>query len=269
MHRQRATTFCSSDREFLAAHGARERRIGTVASTDPGSRPIACPWTQRATGVGVVVGVAGSVIAGFVAARRRLAKSRTRDRRPPQSARRRSLEVPAVRDRDDLVDPETGLLDGRYFAVALEQRVAASRRKLQPLAVMLVDIDTVADSALDFVEQAAVVHETLREADTICRIGTNRLGLILEEATEFGAVFAIERIRMAVNHAGGDEEHLWAGVAGYPSHALRRAAAAAPGGECARACPQLGSGLGSRRPQRIAAAPGTATRRRSSKPRHT
>jgi diguanylate cyclase (GGDEF)-like protein len=122
--------------------------------------------------------------------------------------------------RDDLVDPETGLLDARYFHVALDQRVAAARRKLQPLAVMLVDVDVKAESALDFVQQAGVIHETLREADTICRIGTNRLGLILEEATEFGAVFAIERIRMSVNRAGGDEEHLWAGVAGYPSHAL-------------------------------------------------
>jgi len=25
---------------------------------------------------------------------------------------------------------------------------------------------------------------------------------------------------MAVNRAGGDEERLWAGVAGYPSHSL-------------------------------------------------
>ncbi len=85
---------------------------------------------------------------------------------------------------------------------------------------MLVDVDTEHGSVLTFAEQAAVIRDTLREADSICRIGVNRLGLILEEATEFGAVFAIERIRMSVNGAGGDEEHLWAGVAGYPSHAL-------------------------------------------------
>jgi diguanylate cyclase (GGDEF)-like protein len=140
---------------------------------------------------------------------------------PPEPARDAAVPV-APRDHspDELIDPETGLLDARYFHVALEQRVAAARRKLQPLAVMLVDVDVHAESTLDFVQQAEVIHETLREADTICRIGANRLGLILEEATEFGAVFAIERIRMSVNRAGGDEEHLWAGVAGYPSHAL-------------------------------------------------
>jgi diguanylate cyclase (GGDEF)-like protein len=192
---------------------------------------------------GVVVAVAGAVagsVAGIVAAGRAISRSRRRIQElewllasiaapasgPTASTPARGGTVAASptpsagSPRDDLVDRDTGLLDARYFHVALEQRVAAARRKLQPLAVMLVDVDTDADSDLDFVQQADVIHETLREADTICRIGAQRLGLILEEATEFGAVFAIERIRMAVNRAGGNEEHLWAGVAGYPSHAL-------------------------------------------------
>jgi diguanylate cyclase (GGDEF)-like protein len=189
-----------------------------------------------------IVGSAAAGVTAFAAATRAVVRSRRRIDElewllasaasappPPQTgapapspepSAAPSVVARADERRDDLVDPETGLLDARYFHVALEQRVAAARRKLQPLAVMLVDVDAHAESALDFVHQAGVIHETLREADTICRIGTNRLGLILEEATEFGAVFAIERIRMSVNRAGGDEEHLWAGVAGYPSHAL-------------------------------------------------
>jgi diguanylate cyclase (GGDEF)-like protein len=171
------------------------------------------------TAAGVIAGVAGSVVVGFATAGRALVWSRRRIQ---------ALERALAMARDDarrvshdaLVDEETGLLDGRYFRVALEQRVAAARRKLQPLAVMLVEIDNEHQSPLSFVEQAEVVCETLREADTSCRIGATRLGLILEETTEFGAVFAIERIRMAVNRAGGDEERLWAGVAGYPSHSL-------------------------------------------------
>jgi diguanylate cyclase (GGDEF)-like protein len=184
-----------------------------------------------------VVAGAGSVASGLVAATaagRALVRSRRRIEElewllsgeltapvpGPETPDTPTPERPTGSHRDDLLDPDTGLLDGRYFHVALEQRVAAARRKLQPLAVMLVEVDTHAESTLDFPQQAAVIHETLREADTICRIGPQRLGLILEEATEFGAVFAIERIRMSVNRAGGDEEHLWAGVAGYPSHAL-------------------------------------------------
>jgi diguanylate cyclase (GGDEF)-like protein len=169
--------------------------------------------------VGIVVGVAGSLAGVALAAGRSIARARrSTEELEPRLTAAPEPAVAALPD-DDLVDPETGLLDGRYFNVALDQRVAASRRKLQPLAVMLVEVDA-EGGVLDFAEQADVIHETLREADTICRIAANRLGLILEEATEFGAVFAIERIRMAVTRAGGDEERLWAGVAGYPSHAL-------------------------------------------------
>jgi GGDEF domain-containing protein len=171
------------------------------------------------TAAGVIAGVAGSVVLGVAAAGRALVWSRRRVQGLERSLAAARDDVQRVAH-DDLIDVETGLLDGRYFRVALEQRVAAARRKLQPLAVMLIEVDREHPSPLSFVEQAGIVCETLREADTSCRIGATRLGLILEEATEFGGVFAIERVRMAVNQAGGDEEHLWAGVAGYPTHAL-------------------------------------------------
>jgi GGDEF domain-containing protein len=171
------------------------------------------------TAAGLIAGAAGTVVLGVATAGRVIVWSRRRIEALERTLGAAREEAQRVAH-DELVDEETGLLDGRFFRVALEQRVAAARRKLQPLAVMLIEVDDDDGAPLTFLEQAEVVCEALREADTACRIGKRRLALILEEATEFGAVFAIERVRMAVNRAGGDEERLWAGVAGYPTHAL-------------------------------------------------
>ncbi len=151
----------------------------TFAST----RPVRAPMATDVNGkqARILAGVAG-VVAPVAASALAVARAITSSRREIDRLERAlaSAEADARRVADDLVDPETGLLDSRYFTAALEQRVAAARRKLQPLAVMLVDVDTEHGSVLTFAEQAAVIRDTLREADSICRIGVNRLGLILE-----------------------------------------------------------------------------------------
>ena len=123
------------------------------------------------------------------------------------------------------LDRQTGLLDGRYFPPALHSRVAAARRLLRPVSVVLLDLDD--DPSLPARAReaalrsfAAVLRQTLREADTACRLGSTRFGLILEDTPEGGGVWAAERIRAGFARDGGPVQLLSAGVAAYPSHAL-------------------------------------------------
>jgi diguanylate cyclase (GGDEF)-like protein len=113
-----------------------------------------------------------------------------------------------------------GVLDARYFSTALEQRFALAQRRLQPLSLVLVGVDGShrdAAGALDSV--VATLKFSVRESDTVCRVAPGRLAMILEDATEYGAIFAIERARTMLREIGND--HLIVvGVASYPSHAL-------------------------------------------------
>lgn len=127
-----------------------------------------------------------------------------------------------------LTDEASGLLDGRYFLPALESRVASARRLLRPVSVVLLELDPpvaalthdgdVADATLQAF--SSVLRQTLREADTACRIGDTRFALILEDTPEGGGVWAAERIRAGFAREGGPVQLLSAGVASYPSHAL-------------------------------------------------
>lgn len=123
------------------------------------------------------------------------------------------------------VDSTTGLLDARYFEPALQSRVAAARRLLRPVSVVLLQVERApngADVNRDAVMRsfAAVLSSTLREADTACRLEGDRFALILEDTPEGGGVWAAERIRAGFARDGGPVQLLSAGVAAYPSHAL-------------------------------------------------
>jgi diguanylate cyclase (GGDEF)-like protein len=121
-----------------------------------------------------------------------------------------------------LADRATGLLDARYFEPALGHRVAAARRLLRPVAVVLLELaeteDAVEDAALAALADA--LRTTLREADTVCRLNDSCLALILEDTPEGGGVWAVERARAGFKREGGDPSRLTAGVAAYPSHTL-------------------------------------------------
>jgi diguanylate cyclase (GGDEF)-like protein len=123
-------------------------------------------------------------------------------------------------------DPATGLYDERYFAVLVQQQVAAARRSLRPVSVVIFEVDGMHDEAPEKRDQALsvvgdVVRRTLRESDSACRLGDLMVGAILEDTPEAGAVWAAERVRgTLLTSPIGDALTLSAGVACYPSHAL-------------------------------------------------
>jgi len=121
-------------------------------------------------------------------------------------------------------DPETGLLGEHYFELALEHRIAAARRQLQPVALLMLTIDaegTTEQGKQDvIVAFADILRDTLRESDTVCRIGATSFGVILEDTSEAGGVWAAERLRTALVRQRDALVRLAAGVAAYPTHAL-------------------------------------------------
>lgn len=165
------------------------------------------------------------------------------------------LDLPQ-RARDEatsLVDHETGLPDARFFELAVEGRVAAARRHLWPVTVVLLELALRAeweqgrprsDALARF---AAVVRRTVREADVVCRLAETSFAVILEDTSEEGGVWAAERLQSALARELPAVSRLAAGVASYPLHGLEtddvmvRAQAA-----LTRACVgERGHGLGS------------------------
>lgn len=121
------------------------------------------------------------------------------------------------------VDAETGLFNEEYFRVAVETRVLAARRHLRPVAVVLFDV--VVDDGFgrqvpaEAGPVADAIRETLREADTACRLADGRFGFVLEDTPEDGAIWTVERLRRALA-AVDDAQTRWAGIACYPAHAF-------------------------------------------------
>lgn len=133
--------------------------------------------------------------------------------------------VPEMPDHT-VIDPVTELPDGRYFEVAVESRVAAARRHLWPVSIVLVQLgfgdnnesqDSRNRSLKSF---AGVMRQTLREADIACRINDTTFGLILEDTSEEGGVWTAERLQIALAHDSTTIRKLVAGVAAYPTHGL-------------------------------------------------
>lgn len=130
------------------------------------------------------------------------------------------LEALELGDTSDLADPDTGLLGERYFVVTLEARVAAARRHLRPLALVLVDAVTDASATAAPVDPnlaADVIRETLRDADTLCRLQSGKFAILLEDTPENGAIWTVERIRRRLGEQL-DDVTVWAGIACYPAN---------------------------------------------------
>jgi diguanylate cyclase (GGDEF)-like protein len=137
-----------------------------------------------------------------------------------------SLAFAPPPDPESAVDPGSGLLDQQFFRVLVQQRVAAARRHLQPLAVVIFEVDgldrhdlAACDDALGVI--GPIVVRTLRESDAACRVGGAMAAAILEDTAEAGAVWAAERIRGILHQATPAVTFtISAGIACYPTHAL-------------------------------------------------
>ncbi len=137
-----------------------------------------------------------------------------------------SLALAPSMDMETAMDSASGLLDQQFFSVLVQQRVAAARRHLQPIAIVIFDVDGLdrddgpaCDRALGALGNTMI--KTLRESDAACRIGTTMAAAILEDTAEAGAVWAAERIRGTLHHESGvDAITVSAGIACYPTHAL-------------------------------------------------
>ncbi len=126
-------------------------------------------------------------------------------------------------DLETLTDVRTGLFSESFFTVALESRVAAARRHLRPVAVVLLEVVEGLPGGEPTEAEASIVAQsittTLREADTACRLRNGYFALLLEDTPENGAIWTVERIRRELLGLKTGLT-LWAGVACYPAHAF-------------------------------------------------
>jgi diguanylate cyclase (GGDEF)-like protein len=162
------------------------------------------------------------------------------------------LDLPPAPDERSLIDHETGLPDGRYFELAVEGRVAAGRRRLWPVTVVLMEVGPVSQAQVGrrrseaLAAFAGLLRRTLREADLACRTGDTTFGLVLEDTNEEGGVWTAERLQIAMAPDVIKIRRLAAGVASYPTHGLRADdITAGAQGALTRACTlEPGNGLG-------------------------
>ena len=124
---------------------------------------------------------------------------------------------------DALMDPNSGLFSEEYFRVAIDARIAAARRHLRPVGVVILEVieglrsESPKTAPVEVV--AEVVNATFREADTACRMADGRFALVLEDTSENGAIWTVERIRRTLNERLQNVT-LRAGIACYPAHAF-------------------------------------------------
>ncbi len=134
------------------------------------------------------------------------------------------IELTSVRKStqvDALTDSSTGLYSEGYFTVALDARIAAARRNLKPVAVVVMEVIQGLGTGLPHPADPSVVassiNTTIREADTACRLMDGGYSLVLEDTSENGAIWTVERIRRHMATRDPDLT-MWAGVACYPAH---------------------------------------------------
>ncbi len=134
--------------------------------------------------------------------------------------------TPAPADESDnasLTDQDSQLFSEAYFRVALDARIASARRHLRPVAIALLDVHEglAGDAAAPAppTRAAESIRETVRDADTACRLNDGTFAIILEDTPENGAVWTVERVRRNLVSRFGSHT-MWAGVACYPAHAF-------------------------------------------------
>lgn len=106
-----------------------------------------------------------------------------------------------------MVDELTGLKNRRAFFDDAEPAIAAARRRKQPIAVALLDLDffkdvndTYGHAMGDIVlkEVARRITSTLREEQIVGRLGGEEFVALLPDTTPAQALIAMERVRKAI-----------------------------------------------------------------------
>ncbi|MFI5047882.1 MAG: GGDEF domain-containing protein [Acidimicrobiia bacterium] len=143
------------------------------------------------------------------------------------AAARAPGDLPASTDTDEWeIDPVSGLIRERHLPVVLQQVVASARRKVQPVSVIYWELDgfqQAPDPAVDDAITAlgAVAWRTLRESDSVFRLGERAALGVLADTAEDGAVVVADRVRTSLRTSPvGDTLTVSAGIACYPTHAL-------------------------------------------------
>jgi GGDEF domain-containing protein len=137
--------------------------------------------------------------------------------------RLRTIRARTTGSMKQLTDPLTGLYGEEYFSASVDARVASARRHLRPVTVVLIEavvgVSSGTPQPADAMQLSRTLADTLREADTACRLIDGRFALVLEDTPENGAIWTVERFRrQLVNEI--EDITVWAGVAGYPAHAF-------------------------------------------------
>jgi diguanylate cyclase (GGDEF)-like protein len=140
----------------------------------------------------------------------------------------------AVR-RLSVTDELTGLYNGRHFRARLREEIQRAKRGGRPLALLVIDSDSLKDvndrfgheagnRHLTAIAQAVLTH--VRTSDVVARFGGDEFLVLQPDATPEAAAAVAERIRVAVGAAtvvAADGGHVTGtvsiGVAGYPRSA--------------------------------------------------
>ena len=164
-----------------------------------------------------------------IAAREKLAAAMLADRSQAvaETGGRRSGdadETPGDRlDGADITDADTGVFTQLFFDASLGKRISAARRGLRPLTVAMVEVvERVGEADMAHTSPqpvAAILTETLREADTVARLDSGIFAVLLEDTPENGAIWTLERVRRRV----ADDlpgRTMRAGMSCYPAYAF-------------------------------------------------
>ena len=124
-------------------------------------------------------------------------------------------------------DPRILLFTGKggvgKSTIAAGTACLAARRGLRPLTVAMVEVvDRVGEPDMAHTTPqpvAAILTETLREADTVARMDSGVFAVLLEDTPENGAIWTLERIRRRVAEELPGRT-MRAGMSCYPAYAF-------------------------------------------------
>jgi diguanylate cyclase (GGDEF)-like protein len=220
-------------RSCLAVRSARvhdedEDRVPLLAC------PVCGPCPGRSTCTPLTVGgeVIGSVLVNRDGAYSAAETQRIRDsvaQAAPVLANLRNLAIAELRASTDSL---TGLPNKRAVGDTLKRMLAQSSRNLEPLSLLLLDLDhfkdindrfghPVGDQALANV--GAAIRSALRESDFAGRNGGEEFAVLLPDTDPEGAAITAAKIRAAIADITMPSLDLTltasVGIAGYPDHA--------------------------------------------------